>query len=132
METELKPFARWSIDFVGVLPETDTGNRWIIVAVDHMTRWVVAKALNEATAENTAVFIYEEICMKFGCPAEILSDRGSNFMAKVLERYLEKLRIKHLRTSAYHPRTNGKVEKVNESLVLMIEKAVMGAKHKWD
>lgn len=62
----------------------------------------------------------------------MLSDRGANFMAVTLENYIKQLKIKHLKTSAYHPRTNGKVEKVNESIVAMIAKAIGGAKHKWD
>lgn len=68
MDSNLKPFQRWSIDFIGLLPESDSGNRWILVAVDHMTRWCVARAVKDATAEEVARFIYDEIVVKFGCP----------------------------------------------------------------
>ncbi len=106
-------FSRWSIDFIGRLPITADGNRWILVAIEHVSRWVVAKAMKEATAEEVAKFIYTEIVCQFGCPQEILTDRGSNFCANTLESYLRRLQVKHLRTSAYHPRTNGMVERVN-------------------
>ena len=54
--------------------------------------------------------------MQHGCPAEILTDRGPNFMARTLNHYLKKLNIKHLATTAYHPRTNGGNEKLNGTL----------------
>ena len=120
------PFERWGIDFIGRLPTTKKGNRWILVAIDHATKWPIAKAVPVATEEVVANFIYQEILMQFGCPVEILSDRGANFMAKTLETYLELQKIKHLRTSAYHPRTNGVTERFNGLLGKMVTKYANG------
>ena len=103
-----EPFQRWALDFIGELPETKKGNRWIITAICHSTQWPIAKALPDAKESTVANFIYDEIFMKHGCPAEILTDRGANFMAKTLNHYIRKQNVKHLLTSAYHPRTNGK------------------------
>jgi transposase InsO family protein len=125
-------FSRWSLDFIGRLPETKNGNRWIITAIDHATKWPVAKALKDATSEEVAKFIYEEIFMKFGVPDEILTDRGSNFTANVLENYLKHMNIKHKLTSAFHPRTNGALERFNGLFGGMLTKYVRGAVHKWD
>jgi transposase InsO family protein len=127
-----KPFERWSLDFIGVLPTTKNKNRWVLVATDHATNWPIAKAMPEATTEAVANFIYHEIMMQFGCPREILTDRGSNFMANVLNRYLETQNIKHLRTSAYHPRTNGKTERFNQLFESMLAKYVGKVTHRWD
>ncbi len=65
-------------------------------------------------------------------PADILTDRGRNFLATGLEYYLSTLMVKHLKTSAYHPRTNGKVEAFNGTLGRMLAKAVGGIRNKWD
>ena len=127
-----QPFERWGIDFIGRLPKTKKENRWIITAIDYATSWPVAKALPEATAEAVAIFLYEDVFLQFGCPSEIVSDRGANFMSDVLQRYLSKLNVKHKATSAYHPRSNGKCERLNGILGSMLNKYTGTHKHSWD
>lgn len=126
------PFKRWGLDFIGILPETDKGNRWLITGIDYGTRWPIARAIPAATSFETAKFLYEEIMCRFGCPAEIVTDRGSAFMSDVLEEYLRLQRTKHLRTTAFHPRTNGMVEKLNGSIGDMITKKVEDHTTLWD
>ena len=126
------PFSRWHLDFVGELPTTLNGNRWLLVAVDYATNWTIARAVPDATGEAIAEFIYEEIVMRFSCPTEICTDRGANFMSKVLAHYLGRLKVNHVFTSAFHPRTNGKAERTNGILKQMIRKYVQGRIHEWD
>src|SRR5438045_2822679 len=64
----IQPFQRWGIDLIGILPETPSGNRWIITAVDYVTGWPIAKAVKKATKDVIAEFIYDEIYMHFGAP----------------------------------------------------------------
>ncbi|KAG0741236.1 hypothetical protein G6F22_005145 [Rhizopus arrhizus] len=125
-------FSRWHLDFIGELPTTKKGNRWLLTAVDYTTNWPIARALPEATAEAVADFIYEEIVMKFGCPAEIVTDRGANFLSKLVKSYCERLNTTHRMTSAFHPRSNGKCERLNGILKTMLRKYVHGAIHIWD
>ncbi|SAM08067.1 hypothetical protein [Absidia glauca] len=84
-------FSRWHLDFIGLLPTTLKGNRWIVTAVDYSTNWPIARALPDATTERVADFIYEEIVMRFGCPREILTDRGSNFTSKLVKQYMARI-----------------------------------------
>lgn len=125
-------FSRWHLDFVGELPTTKRGNRWLITAVDFATNWPIARALPNATAESVADFIYEEIVMRFGCPEEIVTDRGANFTSKLVKHYTERIKTTHKLTSAFHPRTNGKCERLNGILKTMLRKLVHGAIHMWD
>jgi transposase InsO family protein len=127
-----RPFERWGIDFIGRMPLTKQGNRWIVTAIDYATNWPIARALPDATAEAVAIFLYEEIFLQFGCPSEIVSDRGANFMSDVLQRYLQMLNIKHLATSAYHPRSNGKCERLNGVIGHMLNKYVGAHRVRWD
>lgn len=113
---EIPPaFGRWHLDFIGELPMTIRGNRWLLVAVDYATNWPIARAVSDATGEAIATLLHEEIVTRFGCPppGKILTDRRPNFMSHVLAHYLQKLHTKHKRISAFHPRTNGKYERLS-------------------
>lgn len=126
------PFARWHIDFIGILPTIEAENKWIIMAVDYNTNWPIARPLKEATATEIVKFIYEKIVMRFGCPVELVSDRGANFMSKILNHYMKKIKAKHVFTSAFHSRTNSKCERLNQTFKRMITKYVKGDTHSWD
>jgi transposase InsO family protein len=65
-------------------------------------------------------------------PNKILTDRGANCLAKSLSQYLELQNIKHLKTSPYHPRNNGKTERYNRVLGTMLTKFVGSQKNLWD
>lgn len=110
------PFYQIGIDFVGPLPRTQRGKKYIIVAMDYLTKWPEAKAVSEATADATAQFIYEQIICQHGCPQIILSDRGTHFNNNVVKRLMEKFKINHLLSTPYHPQTNGLVERFNRTL----------------
>lgn len=125
-------FERWHIDFVGQLLTTPSGNKWLITAVDYTTNWLIAKALLVASRESVADYIYNEIVMKFSCPIEIVTDRGSNLTSELVEEYLKRIRVNHKLTCAFHPRTNGKVERCNGAIKLMLRKYVLGDVTIWD
>ena len=125
-------FSRWHLDFIGELPTTINGNRWLLVAVDYATNWTIARAVPDATGQAIANFIYEEIVLPFSCPAEICTDRGANFMSNVLTWYLGRLKTNHIRTSAFHARSNSKVERSNSILKQALRKYAHGQIHRWD
>jgi len=122
----IQPFQRWGIDLIGILPETPSGNKWIITAIDYATGWPIAKAVKSATKDVIADFIYDEIYMHFGAPQEIFTDGGKNLWAGVVQRYLKKIGTLHKGTSPYHPRTNGKVERLNGIIGSMLGKLLLG------
>lgn len=128
----LRPFSRWGLDFIGPLPKTPRGNTWLIVAIDYCTKWPIAKPLKAATAEEVAIFIENEIVLNFGIPDEIVTDRGPMFNSGVIEYLLDQFRVKHLMSSAYHPRTNGAVERYNAVIGKMISKFASSNKAQWD
>jgi hypothetical protein len=131
--TPVPPFHRWSLDFIGPLPLTQKGNRWILIAIDHTTKWPITSVTQNATHEFVAQFVYEEIVLKFGCPTEIITDRGNNFTTTMLNSYFKIIGIKHILTSAYHPRSNGVIERFNRLFGGMLAKYVGdNTINKWD
>lgn len=63
-----RPFDRVGIDLYGPLPCTPSGNRWIIVAVDHLTRYAETAALSGATARDVALFLLHHFILRHGSP----------------------------------------------------------------
>jgi Integrase zinc binding domain/Integrase core domain len=111
------PFYQIGIDYVGPLNETTKGNKYIIVAMDYLTKWPEAKPVKEATAQETVTFIYEDIICRHGCPARILTDRGTHFNNQLLNGMMEKFQVEHLMSTPYHSQTNGLVERFNRTLI---------------
>jgi hypothetical protein len=99
--------------------------------MDYMTKWPEARALSEATAEQVANFIYEDIICRHGCPQKILSDRGTHFNNQLITRLMEKFQIKHNFSTPYHPQTNGLVERFNKTLSESLAKLITHDKE-WD
>jgi transposase InsO family protein len=125
-------FSRWHLDNTGPFPESESGNKFTITARDSGSGLFLAKAVKEFNARQHAIFIYEEIAMKFGLPEEIVTDQGSAFNNEVLKEFLTILKTKHRRTTPYHPRSNGKVERAHRDFHERLAFLTKGLVHKWD
>nr|GEV56882.1 reverse transcriptase domain-containing protein [Tanacetum cinerariifolium] len=101
-------FDVWGIDFMGPFLSS-IGNKYILVAVDYLSKWVEAKALPTNDARVVVKFL-KSLFTRSGTPRAIISDRGTHFcndqFAKVMLRY----GVTHRLSTAYHPQTSGKVE----------------------
>lgn len=127
-----RPFDRVGIDLYGPLPYTADGNRWAIVAVDHLTRYAETAALPAATATDVASFILHRFILRHGAPRELLSDRGRVFLSEVVKALLKECNTIHRTTTAYHPQTNGLTERFNRTLGDMLSKYVASDHTNWD
>ena len=79
------------------------------------------------SAEKTAKLLYDNIFMVYGCKS-ILSDRGAGFMSKLLAELCRLLGIKQIRTSARHPATNSRCEKLNANILNALRTHCQGYK----
>lgn len=120
--TPSTPFYVIGIDAVGPVIPSKQGNRMILVAVDYLTRWPIAKAVKRIDEETTVEFLVTEVLQHYGVPKYMLSDRGSNFMSKYFKSFLKQVSCRHITTSSFRPQTNGLVERTNQSLVQAISK----------
>src|SRR6266540_2377815 len=126
-----EPFYQWGIDIVGPLTETSRGNKYIVVTIDYFTKYPEARALSNANAKSVANFIYEDIICKHGCPRKIISDRGTYFNNQVIEKLLERFKIRHNLSTLYHPKINGLVERFNKTLCESLAK-LNEKRENWD
>ena len=111
------------MDIVGPLPRSKSGNRYVLVICDYATRYPEAIPLRSIDAEHIA----EELIKVFaqvGVPREILTDQGSNFTSQLLAELYRLLHVHPIRTSPYHPQTDGLVERFNKTLKEMLRKTV--------
>lgn len=127
-----RPFDRVGIDIYGPLPSTLAGNRWIIVAIDHLTRYAETAALPTATARDVGTFLLQRFILRHGALRELLSDRGRAFLSDALKALLNECRIVHRTSTAYHPQTNGMTERFNRTLGSMLSMYVASDHSNWD
>lgn len=116
------PFHCVSIYIVVPLLNSHHSNQYIIVAIDHFTKWVEALAVNSISSITTTLFIYNYIISFHGCPYSILSDNGKNFIDYTIKALLKLMGINQIFTVPYFPSSNGTVECFNGTLVTILKK----------
>ena len=126
-----EPFSRVAMDIVGPLDRSKVGNKYILVLCDYATRYPEALPLKNIDAETTSEAV-AEVFTRFGIPKEVLTDQGSNFTSELLGEVFKLLGISHLKTSPYHPQTDGLVERFNGTLKTMLRKFVQEYPKEWD
>ena len=103
----------------------------VLVIVDHFTRYVQAYVTKNHTARTTARILYNNYFSVFGFPQRLMSDQGTEFCRKVISAMCNLLGIKKIRTTPYHPQTNGSAERVHQTLQRMIGKLDPEKRKKW-
>uniref|UniRef100_A0A674CNJ5 Gypsy retrotransposon integrase-like protein 1 n=1 Tax=Salmo trutta TaxID=8032 RepID=A0A674CNJ5_SALTR len=125
------PFERIAMDIVGPLPKSARGHQYILVILDYATRYPEAIPLRTMASKNIA----KELVLLFtrvGVPKEILTDQGTPFMSRLMADLCKLWQVKQLRTSVYHPQTDGLVERFNRTLKSMLRKVIDKDGKNWD
>ncbi|KAG6935298.1 hypothetical protein G0U57_015137, partial [Chelydra serpentina] len=101
-------------DLIGPLEKTARGHQHVLVVLDYATRYPKAVPLRH-TASKTIAKELVQIFARVGLPKEILTDQGTPFMSKLMKDLCSLLHVQALRTSVYHPQTDGLVERFNRT-----------------
>ena len=113
-EIPKRAFGKVSIDLIVDLPVSYHGNKNILVMVDQLTSWPIARAIPDKEAVTVANAVYEDLILQHGAPEILLSDNGKEFCNDTLAYVCEEYGIKQHFTSPYTPRSNGKTENFNK------------------
>ena len=126
-----EPFSRVIIDCVGPLPKTKKGCEYLLTIMCASTRFPEAIPLRNIKAKTIV-----NALMKFftfvGLPKSIQSDQGSNFMSGIFQQVMYELGIKQYKSSAYHPESQGALERFHQTLKNMIRSYCFDTEKDWD
>ncbi|CAF2400326.1 unnamed protein product [Rotaria sp. Silwood2] len=120
------------LDFIGPVPQSSNGNKYILVCTDYLSRYAITQATSNCTAETAAKFLVDKIILQYGVPKQLLTDRGTHFMSNVFEAIASRCGINHITTTTYHPQCNGLTERFNATLVDSIGTYVNQQQSDWD
>lgn len=125
------PMERIAIDILGELPESDIGNMYIVVISDYYTKWTESHPMPNMEA-STVANIITQVVTRFGIPSVIHSDQGGQFESQLFTEMCSLLQIQKTRTTPYHPKSDGMVERFNKTLATMLTGYVNEYHSNWD
>ncbi|RDY04217.1 Tf2-11, partial [Mucuna pruriens] len=125
------PFNKWGIDILGSFPLAPGQLKFLMVVVDYFTKWVEAEPMTTITAERVKRFIWKKIICRFGLPAEIVSDNGTQFASSITTKFCQDLHIRQSFTSVEHPQANGQAEAANRVILRGLRRRLEEAKGRW-
>ncbi|GKE19341.1 reverse transcriptase domain-containing protein [Tanacetum coccineum] len=117
-----KVFDVWGLDFMGPFPQS-RGNKYILVAVDYMSKWVEAQALPTNDARVVVKFL-RSLFARFRVPKALISHRGTHFCNSHLEKALQRYGVTHKLSTTYHPQSNGQTKVTNRAIKRILERSV--------
>jgi len=121
------------VDFMGPFPTSGKGklNKYLLVVIDELSKWVELIPMRSARASKVVDFLEDQVFCRFGTPKIIVSDNGSQFTSKILQKMCKEWKIDHRFLSPYHPQQNF-TERANKSLKKMIAAYVEENHKSWD
>lgn len=134
---QLKPlpqvplWGRVHVDLMGPYQKTKRGARYIILAIDSWSKWVEVGVLTKKGSAETARFFWEQFVTRYGSPKVCLTDRGKEWQGE-FGALLARQGIRHTRTAAYRPQTNGLAERMVGVMVAALRKMVNDHQDNWD
>ena len=118
---------------IGSLPLTPRGNRSILTIIDCFTRFAIAVPLADQSSDSLIAAFLGNYITSHGTPRRVLSDQGRNFESEQFDSFCNLFRIKKIRTTAYHPASNGICERFTQSLKRILQKILPGERlTTWD
>jgi transposase InsO family protein len=112
----IQRFSHVHVDLVGPLPSSADGFAYLLTAIDRSTHWAEAIPLKATSATDCAEAFISGWVARFGVPATLTSDRGVQFTSSFWSAVMSRLGVRHNTTTAFHPQSNGMVERFHRRL----------------
>ena len=115
-----QPLDRICTDIISPIPDTLNRNKYILVVMDHFTKFVECYAMPNQLSSTVADKIVFEFLSRYGCCLDLHSDRGTNYQSELFREVCRLLEINQTPTSGFRPISNGMIERFNATLENMI------------
>ena len=115
---------------MGPLPES-SGNKYILLIGDQFTKWYEAIPISNQEASTVAKAFVNIWVSRFGCPANLQNDKGSNFISTLFKNMCKELGINRTSLTAYHPQENAMIERINRTIEESLAKYVGEHHNTW-
>ncbi|CAI7733968.1 unnamed protein product [Closterium sp. NIES-54] len=122
---------RWSLDLAGELPLSRSGNQYIVLMVEHVSKWLEVRAIPSKSARHIAAAFKAQVVCRFGACGEVLTDQGTEFQGEFKKLLLES-GITHRRTSRYHLQSDGLTERIVQTIKRGLRTYEEQRKRDWD
>jgi hypothetical protein len=119
-------------DHVGPFKRSIKGNQHILVFMDRGSKFAFAYPTVSTSAKETADIFVDQIICRYGAPVELQTDNAPGFRANLLREVCENFKVKKIFSSAYHPESQGQVERFNRTLLSMLAAFVSASYNDWD
>ena len=127
------PFVLTSVDVTGPYPQKERKNKHLLTFIDHFTKFAEAFPMPDQTAEACGRVYATQIITRHGTGSKLITDQGPAFMSAFFLRETCKiLGVQKIRTSSYHPQSNGTVERLHRSLHSGLSHYVNASNTNWD
>ena len=130
--TSKQSFNKIFLDIVGPLHDTDCHNKFILTLQDDLSKYSQAYPIKDHTAETIAEVLVRQFICKFGNPNIIVTDQGTEFMSELFTNVAKLFKIRKYYATAYHPQSNGALERSHQGLLDYIKQYTNQYKETWD
>ena len=110
------PFLVCGLDILGPFPCATRVFEFLYVAIDKFTKWPEVEPVRKVTAQSAIKFLKGLVC-RFGVPARVITDNGTQFTSRAFMQYVQALGSKVSFASLIHPRSNGQAESMNAEVL---------------
>ncbi|KAM0729433.1 Retrovirus-related Pol polyprotein from transposon 297 [Formica fusca] len=131
-DTADKPFEKCALDIVGPVTITNNGNKYILTFQDNLTKFSKAIPIPNQEAATIAKEFATKIIFEHGIPEKILTDQGTNFLSEIFKNTCKLLKIEKIQTTAYHPESNGALERSHRTLAEYLRHYINADQTDWD
>ena len=114
------PWTKLALDITGPFCDAPTSQKYIVVAIDYTSKFAAIHSCTDISSYGITKWLDELFC-EYGLVSQIVTDNGRQFVSERFEKFLAARDIQHIRTTPYHPESNGLVERFNRVLKTVVQ-----------